>query len=240
LNNLASTGYPGLRELEVLEQSFGTWLTRKSELLLSLVEGKKVLEIGCGTGSITQYLVKKSLEVTGVDSSADCIEKAKRKGINANFIQADVCDLKSLIELYDCFNCVVMSDVLEHIEKTDTALRKAWHLLKRNGILILTVPAFQALYSEFDYRLGHLRRYSKKGLIEELNSAGFLVEECRFWNIVGLVGWLIVHKILNRLTLVELNVALIRLYDNLLRFEKRIELPVGLTLIAKARKPSLM
>jgi hypothetical protein len=57
-------------------------------------------------------------------------------------------------------------DVLEHIEKDDQELLKAFALLKKNGKLIVLSPAHQSLYSPFDKKIGHFRRYNKEMLIK--------------------------------------------------------------------------
>ena len=56
-------------------------------------------------------------------------------------------------------------DVLEHIEKDELEIMKAAQKLKKKGCLIVLVPAHPYLYSPFDAKIGHFRRYHKKRLI---------------------------------------------------------------------------
>jgi len=64
----------------------------------------------------------------------------------------------------DYFDAIVYIDVLEHIENDRDELSKAADLLKESGFLIVLSPAHQWLYTPFDRRIGHHRRYSKKSL----------------------------------------------------------------------------
>jgi len=138
---------------------------------------------------------------------------------------------------HDFFDSVVMSDVLEHIEIQDRALKVVFSLLRKNGVLILTVPAFQTLYSELDRKIGHYRRYQKREIVEILRNVKFSVELCRYWNVLGLFGWFIVQKIQKKTDLYTGSPSLMRLYHKCLSLEARAIFPFGLTLVVKARKP---
>jgi len=87
-----------------------------------------------------------------------------------------------------------------------------------------------------DQRIGHLRRYTKKMLLRRLERAGFLVEVCRYWNFLGLTGWLIYCKLMRRIVSGIRSSFGMRAYGNWLRVENSIRLPFGLTLVAKGRK----
>lgn len=71
-------------------------------------------------------------------------------------------------------------DVIEHIEHDVDAL-SAWREQMDSGVrLVVTVPAGQWAFSDFDTQLGHFRRYSKRSLRRSLESAGFEVERCDY------------------------------------------------------------
>ena len=60
------------------------------------------------------------------------------------------------------FDTIIYFDVLEHIKKDKDEVTKAFKALKKDGHLIINVPAFAFLYSQFDRDVGHYRRYIKK------------------------------------------------------------------------------
>ncbi|MDV7390271.1 hypothetical protein RZS08_02905, partial [Arthrospira platensis SPKY1] len=68
---------------------------------------------------------------------------------------------------------VIMLDVLEHIKEDIQSLERVHALLREDGIILLTVPAYQWLYSQRDAEHHHVRRYAKPELDKKLRQAGF-------------------------------------------------------------------
>jgi 2-polyprenyl-3-methyl-5-hydroxy-6-metoxy-1,4-benzoquinol methylase len=68
-----------LREIEEAEETLSFWLNRKSRLILRLLEGKSVVDIGCGIGSLTQFISIAGYEIVALDTSAACLRRAKLK-----------------------------------------------------------------------------------------------------------------------------------------------------------------
>ncbi|OGK41749.1 hypothetical protein A3A74_01490 [Candidatus Roizmanbacteria bacterium RIFCSPLOWO2_01_FULL_35_13] len=127
---------------------------------------KKILDIGCGAGTIDFYLADKGHDVTGIDISGkaigSCIQTAKNLGLkNVKFKQVNF--PKETIS--GKFDFIICSEVIEHLEDDKLAIEKIVKLLKKGGILILTTPSESAplhkwgLTKAFDKRVGHLRRY---------------------------------------------------------------------------------
>ena len=69
------------------------------------------------------------------------------------------------------FDVIIASDVLEHIREDENALKEIKRVLKDQGLCIITVPAYQFLWSEHDVALHHLRRYSKTELEQKVLSS---------------------------------------------------------------------
>ena len=72
---------------------------------------------------------------------------------------------------------VFLMDVLEHVEDDAALLGKATALLRKGGLLLITVPAHAALFSEHDQFLKHFRRYARKGIRVLVQKAGLEIRE---------------------------------------------------------------
>ena len=95
------------------------------------------------------------------------------------------------------FDTAVLINVLEHIEDDDR-LSAMMGLTQSGWPACLWVPAFEALYTEFDRRIGHFRRYRRETLSAQLSNAGFTVVEIRYANTIGAMAWWLVARVLRR------------------------------------------
>ena len=83
------------------------------------------------------------------------------------------------------YDTIVYLDVLEHIKKDKEEVKKALGLLKKNGKLIINVPANSHLYSNFDKDVGHYKRYSKKDFEIILQNFSFRKVSYRYYDSIG-------------------------------------------------------
>ena len=153
----------------------------------NLGDEKKVLDVGCGAGTLSFYMASKGNYVKGIDISSGVIKAckltAKVLGLeeNTNFQTEDFSKKK----IDERFDLVICSEVLEHIKNDKLAVKKLFNFLKSEGILLLSVPSQNAplfrlgLIKEFDKEVGHLRRYNLNGLVNLLREPGFRILETR-------------------------------------------------------------
>jgi len=94
----------------------------------------------------------------------------------------------------DFFDVVTMLDVLEHMEE-GPALHEAYRLLKPGGILVINVPAYNWLWSNWDEELHHLRRYNKKSLRRALLGTQFTVNTISYFYSYLLVPLVLVRSL---------------------------------------------
>ncbi|PIP93259.1 MAG: hypothetical protein COW00_12030 [Bdellovibrio sp. CG12_big_fil_rev_8_21_14_0_65_39_13] len=126
-----------------------------------------LLEIGSGTGQNLSYLSNDSkfrdqLQVAiGVDISLP-------DGFGRNDLSSKVSMTKEMPDKTKLFDVLVVMDVIEHVDHPKELLKQWLQSLKPNGILLVTVPAFQSLWSNHDVLLGHRRRYTRHSLEVEL------------------------------------------------------------------------
>jgi SAM-dependent methyltransferase len=133
---------------------------------------------------------------------------------------------------------IVCCNVLEHIENDAATLADMAAILPPGGRLVLLVPALRWLYGTLDEHLRHFRRYEKEEIEGKLAAAGFALEDCRFVNRPGILGWYLNGKILRRRVLPRGQLKAFKLLLPLLRREETNPPSTGMSLLAIARKPS--
>ena len=162
--------------------------------------GQRVVEIGCGVGNFTRMLLDREL-VIALDIEPECVEELierfpNRSNLHAFASDGNSPDFRRLAE-HRPDSCVCLN-VLEHIEDDLRALEGMRSILIPGGVVVLLVPAFQALYGPVDRNLGHYRRYSRSGIIRLAREAGLRVKRIRYLNTVGFCGWWVNAHILKR------------------------------------------
>jgi SAM-dependent methyltransferase len=200
--------------------------------------GSEVLELGAGHGTFTERLAPEAGRLVAVDLSDRCVAVLRERFGGDRRIEVREGDIESAAGSGP-YDSAVVINVLEHIEDDDEALRQLAEAIKPGGHLILWVPAFPALYSEFDRKIGHYRRYRRRALRSQLEKAGYQPVEVRYVNLVGGIGWLIMARWLRRPPTVG---TAIRLFDAVLvpvlsRWEPRRGLPFGQSVFAVAKRP---
>jgi SAM-dependent methyltransferase len=134
------------------------------------------------------------------------------------------------------FDTVLCLNVLEHIERDDDALATFAALLPPDGRLVIQVPAMHALYGDIDRAIGHYRRYEREELVAKLERHGFVIDECRYFNLPGVLGWYLNSRLLRRRTLPGMQARAASALVPLLQLEQRRPPKRGMCLLAVARK----
>ena len=183
----------------------------------------RLLEVGAGVGNLTQFFLGLS-EVVCLEPDAHyaaSLEKIVSPHTNVSVIQKDLAaygdQARAAGELFDC---IVSTNVLEHIEDDRAALAAQFELLNPGGSLLLYVPATPFAYGSLDKAFGHFRRYGRRDLRRKLTDTGFRIDSSRYVNLVGLAGWFWAGRI-KRDTDINLNAA--RTMDSLVPHVAAIE-----------------
>lgn len=121
------------------------------------------LEIGCGTGYTAVVFSENGIPTIGLDAhpSFEQYQKSRR---GKGFVLGDIFSIEPKAE----FDFLLLLDVIEHVEDDVSFLRQAMKFLKPGGVMLISVPAFQSLWSIVDEKAGHLRRYTKKELEQRI------------------------------------------------------------------------
>jgi 2-polyprenyl-3-methyl-5-hydroxy-6-metoxy-1,4-benzoquinol methylase len=132
----------------------------------------RILEIGCGTGNVLQSLAALNrYDLTGAEAHIAGLRLARARLPMVEFVQADARDLP-----YEAtFDAIGAFDVIEHITEDEGVLVSVWRSLKPRGIVVVTVPQHQWLWSSVDEQARHKRRYRRRDLLVKMRSAGFEV-----------------------------------------------------------------
>jgi 2-polyprenyl-3-methyl-5-hydroxy-6-metoxy-1,4-benzoquinol methylase len=99
----------------------------------------RVLDLGCGNGSLSKQIALQGYEVIGVEDSASGVEVARKTIPECQFIYASIYDLP-FAELEHSFDVVLAAEVIEHLLYPKELLKAAKRCLKPGGQLILTTP----------------------------------------------------------------------------------------------------
>ena len=134
-------------------------------------------DLGCGVGANLPVLEKFGPTV-GVDMSQDAVAFCHERG-HANVVRADLDHLQGLEP--GSGSVVVLADVIEHLDDEHPCLAAAHRALAPNGALIVTVPAYQFLWSPADDLSHHKRRYTATSLRRVLEPL-FAIEHVTYFN----------------------------------------------------------
>lgn len=159
---------------QIEENSF--WFNHRNSVILDLIKKFPpkgcIFDIGGGNGFVTKLMNDCGYETFLVEPGIQGIKNAKSRGIT-NLLCSTFWDAKFK---KGCISAIGIFDVLEHIENDLDFLKKIlWHL-ETEGILYLTVPAYQFLWSQEDNFAGHYRRYTLKKLTKLLVDSGFEIK----------------------------------------------------------------
>lgn len=222
-----------LKTLESMSQAvwYNRWTIKKFEKYLK----GDILEIGCGIGNFTKDL-KKYGKVWAIDIQGSYIKELKEKGEGEGVGVGDIEKGKYFFKDMK-FDCIVCINVLEHIKDDQKALENIFKLLKKDGCLILLVPAFGFLFGEIDKAIGHYRRYTINDLQKLLTEIGFKVIYKRILNMLGAFGWFISSKLLSEDKVDEKKIKIFNfLAPIMLPLEDMIQPPFGTSLLVIAKR----
>ena len=205
----------------------------------------KVLDIGSGTGKILEELKNNGWQVYGVDGEKEAIVWSQKRGINCQLLDVT----KEKLPFADnYFDLVLALDFLEHIPDEHSVIDEIKRVVKRGGVLIITVPAYQQLFSYWDKMLGHQRRYNKKSLNHLFSEQKLQVIFCSYYFSLLLFPAVLTRFLKQRnkktnksdfkeVPLKPIILPLISLYTLLEKqMLKIIALPFGLSLICVTQK----
>ena len=137
----------------------------------------RILEIGCGAGGMLGPLSRYGT-VHGMDISHDYMRFCKSRG----YERVLTGDGYALPFADDSVDLVALFDVIEHIPDDKKVLEEVFRVLRPGGRIFVSVPAYQALYSQNDRVAHHQRRYTRGRLLSLLRDVGFREKRASYFN----------------------------------------------------------
>jgi len=168
---LKDTGFPGL-EKKVFSRNKNN---DKSET-------PSILDIGCATGAVLESLRARGWHVTGVEISPSAEYAVKTRGLDVRNLPLEENKFPP-----DCFDVILASHLIEHLNDPRGFLSEAHRILKDGGYIFVTTPniaGFQSRLFGSRWRsaiFDHLYLFSKKTLTKLLEKTGFVKESCSTW-----------------------------------------------------------
>lgn len=213
--------------------------------LLKYSPGNAMLELGCGNGNVLQYLLEKGISMDGADMSMESLQNCRRK-TGAALYHVDAYRTPFEDESY---GAVGLFDVMEHVKNDGLLLKETFRICKKGGFVIITVPAYQGLWSYFDRLAQHERRYEKSELIAILEKSGFTIRRISFFMMAALPAVWIMRRLISKnvqndrgfdspdlrtVPIVNGTFSILCFFERLLL--KLTDLPFGTSLICVAQK----
>ena len=211
INNFLYDGW----ELKYFDKAFN-FRNYQLELVKKFIRGK-VAEVGPGNGAFLKYYSQLATEI-------DLFEPSENFLISLNEFEDPKINIinKFFEKNKNYYDTILYLDVLEHIKDDKMEIQTAFESLNKGGALLINVPAFQHLYSQFDKDVDHCRRYSKKTLKSLTTNIEFTSTKLIYFDSIGymlsIASKLITKNYLNNFD------KKIKIWDSLIPLSKIIDL----------------
>lgn len=226
--------YKELSRLDELGNTFS-----KIENFLPILKGnEKIIDIGCGHGSVSHELIKRGFEVYGVEINDEAIVSLEQKGFKI-FRK----DINKPLNIEEKFDVVLILDVLEHLFDPFFLLNEAKKITKQGGAIIINVPLYfdildrfkilftgsvisldnlcygQENYKKFrSYNYDHIRFFRPKEVIEMGESLGLKAEKIEY----GATGYFGKYRIIRLLIRLFINKYTVNVNPNIFAHSMKI------------------
>ena len=232
----------GMSTLEAIAGAprFNEWMYKVTSSRLT----GRILEIGSGIGNISEQYLKEGRKLMLSDIRENyCTYLAQQFEQEPTCAGVRLLDLVhpnfdvAYAELLESFDGVFALNVVEHIADDVLAIANAKKLLKKGGRLVILVPAYQALFNEFDRALEHYRRYTEGSLKTVFEKNNFQIVHSQYFNVAAIAGWWFSGNVLKNKTI---PVGQMKIYNMLVPIFKIVDKlvfnQVGISVIVEGIK----
>lgn len=184
------------------------------EKIRKYIKKKNILDIGSGTGGLINYYLKETDKISAIEPSVKLKKFLETKYKKKIYIYSNKKKLKKKYEV------ILYMDVIEHIKNYNYEIQTIKKYLKKNGLIIINVPAFNILYTDFDKNVGHIKRFSKKDILSLSRTNNLKIEKIEYYDTIGFF-LIFFSKFIFRKYLKKTNIkSNIKIWDNLIPISK--------------------
>lgn len=206
--------------------------------------GRRVVEVGAGTGSFSELLLQENIESLSLVEPSEMFESLTtnvaqiKSNARVDFYNSIFSEAAAEVSEKQKPDSIIYVNVLEHIEDDSSELEHIYRTLSKGGRVFIFVPALMSLYGEFDRKIGHFRRYTKREVEEKSQSAGFKILKSKYFDFAGIAPWFVKYKMLKS---DSLDSGAVTLYDKIAVpfvkvMESLVNAPLGKNVLLIAEK----
>ncbi|MEK6894839.1 MAG: methyltransferase domain-containing protein [Nanoarchaeota archaeon] len=164
-----STDYIKLKN-KLFNYRFRKYMLAEAYKKYSKIKDAKMLDVGCGISPVSPDY-KRTTFIDSDKNAIDMLKKSRQKVLLG--------DVEKIPVKNEYADALFSSEVLEHVNNYKKGLKEFHRVLKKNGVLFLTVPTHMKYWAFDDDYVGHLRRFDPVKLTDEIKQVGFDVLEVK-------------------------------------------------------------
>lgn len=165
--------------------------------MLPRITNKKILDVGGGSGDIRYDFINRGADdnqYVSLDISRNTLLLSKQLSDNISHLFIGVQgDGQNLPFADGSFDIIICSEVIEHLQKDDLALKEMSRVLKKDGRVLITTPYL----GNPSKKWGHLRHYDLEMFTELVESSGFAIEQIIYQGRFHNITWVYLKRILS-------------------------------------------
>lgn len=235
--------------IEAAVEPYHWWYVGRKQLIINEIfkqdidKDAPILDVGtCMGTNLTALHTHSFSNVIGVDNSPLAIAHCKKKGLE----NVQLVDAKEMPFQSGSFNCVLATDIIEHLADEKPVLDEISRVLSNNGTLIITVPAFNMLWGKSDELAHHHRRYRISKLSRLIESSGYEIQYAYYFNYLLFIPILLTRKLFYYCPIKNknefqlggpmINKFLCKLFQFDIKTSPKIKSPIGVSILLVAKK----